>query len=83
MSGNLQVTSGRHLVFVKTLVVPTFKDNFISVGQITKANNILFMAKGVYLQPKDYPYSSPTLTSRRGSDNLYRLLIKSDVGKSS
>lgn len=83
MSGSLKVTIGRHPVFVKALVVPTFKDNLTRVGKYTKANNILFTVKGMYLQPKDAPNSSPTLIGRRGSDNLYKLPNISDIGQSS
>lgn len=52
-SGKLQITEGNTPLFLPALVVPNFKDNLISVGQISKSNNILYTEEGVYLMPKD------------------------------
>lgn len=39
-------------MFFTALVEPNFKDNLISVGQISKSNNILFNEEVVYLMQK-------------------------------
>lgn len=39
-------------IYVSSLAVPNFKDDLISVGQITKANYIMFRTEGVHLLSK-------------------------------
>lgn len=41
-AGKLQITDGNKPLFVSALVVPSFKDTLLSVGQMVKAHNIIF-----------------------------------------
>lgn len=53
MRAPVKITSGKAPVIVSALAVPAFKYNNISVGQLTKSNNLLLTQKGVYLRPKE------------------------------
>lgn len=57
-------------MFVSALVVPSFKDNLISVGQLTKTSNVLFTEKGVYLMAKQKVGANANLMLGSGADNL-------------
>ena len=81
--GKLQITPGNRPIFVSALVAPSFKDNFISVGQLTKANNVLFTNEGVFIQDKTYPNATAKLIGGRGSDNLYEISNEIANGTSS
>lgn len=40
-AGKLQITQGSQLIFDSALVVPSFKDDLISVARLTKWHNVV------------------------------------------
>lgn len=54
-AGKIRLTNENQAVFVPALVVPSFKDHLISVGQINKEHNALLTNEGVYPTAKTKP----------------------------
>lgn len=82
-AGKILLTTGIQPVFVSALVVPSFKDNLISVGGMTKGQNVLFTNKEVYLSEKTLLSAYAKFIGGRGSDNLYNLSREYPGGTSS
>lgn len=79
-AGQLQVIGGKRPIYVSALVVTCFKDNLISVGQITKPHNVLFTNDGFYLIQKGEAIDIAKRIGGRGSDNLYTMFNDGDSG---
>lgn len=82
-TGKVQITGGQKSVFVSALVVPSFKDDLISVGRLTKISNVLFAEMGVFLVAKQELGTSAKHIGGNGSDKLYALLSGGITGISS
>ena len=59
---------------IPALVAPSFKEDLISVAQLTrKGNKVVFTNKTCLLLDPSASLEQGTIIGERGSDNLYRL----------